>query len=89
MSFATRVALLMLPLLFGVPAQAQEVEVGASLICDTQEQMPPSTTRPLAPSPLWPTCAGPSSPLPEAKTRPLKSSESWFSASSPRRASNP
>jgi hypothetical protein len=39
MSFATRVALLMLPLLFGVPAQAQEVEVGASLICDTQEQV--------------------------------------------------
>lgn len=39
MSFAARLALLMLPLFFDMPAQAQEVEVGTSLICDTQEQV--------------------------------------------------
>jgi hypothetical protein len=38
---AARLAVLMLPLLplLGQPAQAQEVEVGISLICDTQEQV--------------------------------------------------
>jgi hypothetical protein len=39
MSFAARLALLMLRLFFDMPAQAQEVEVGTSLICDTQEQV--------------------------------------------------
>jgi hypothetical protein len=39
MSFAARLALLMLPFLFGEPAQAQDVEMGTSLICDTQEQV--------------------------------------------------
>src|SRR6266850_4478278 len=40
MSFASRPGLLALSslLLLGVPAQAQEVEVGPSLVCDTQEQ---------------------------------------------------
>jgi hypothetical protein len=38
---AARVAVLVLPLLapLGLPAQAQEVEVGTSLVCDTQEQV--------------------------------------------------
>jgi hypothetical protein len=40
-SFGSRVTLLALPLvlLSGLPARAQEVEVGTSLICDTQEQV--------------------------------------------------
>ena len=40
MSFASRPGLLALSslLLMGIPAQAQEVEVGTSLVCDTQEQ---------------------------------------------------
>ncbi len=40
MSLASRPGLLALSslLLLGVPAQAQEVEVGTSLVCDTQEQ---------------------------------------------------
>ena len=38
--FALRQGLLVLPLLLlGVSAQAQEVEVGTSLVCDTQEQV--------------------------------------------------
>jgi hypothetical protein len=38
---AARVAALVLPLLapLGLSAQAQEVEVGTSLVCDTQEQV--------------------------------------------------
>ena len=39
MRLAPRYALFVLPLLLGFPAQAQEVEVGTSLICDTQEQV--------------------------------------------------
>jgi hypothetical protein len=39
MSFAARLVLLVLPVLFGVPAQAQDLEMGTSLICDTQEQV--------------------------------------------------
>jgi hypothetical protein len=40
-SFDSRLTLLVpaLVLLFGLPARAQEVEVGTSLICDTQEQV--------------------------------------------------
>jgi hypothetical protein len=40
-NFVLRVTLLALPLvlLSGLPARAQEVEVGTSLICDTQEQV--------------------------------------------------
>ena len=40
MNFVSRITLLVLPLvlLLGLPARAQEVEVGTSLICDTQEQ---------------------------------------------------
>jgi hypothetical protein len=41
MIFVSRLTLLVLPLvlLLSVPARAQEVEVGTSLICDTQEQV--------------------------------------------------
>ena len=41
MNFVSRITLLVLPLvlLLGLPARAQEVEVGTSLICDTQEQV--------------------------------------------------
>ena len=41
MNFVSRITLLALPLvlLSGLPARAQEVEVGTSLICDTQEQV--------------------------------------------------
>jgi uncharacterized membrane protein YraQ (UPF0718 family) len=41
MNFASRAALLALPLLLtlGFPAQAQEVEVASGPICDTQEQV--------------------------------------------------
>ena len=41
MRFTLRLALILLPLLLfvAVPAQAQEVEVGTNLICDTQEQV--------------------------------------------------
>jgi hypothetical protein len=41
MNFVSRLALLVLPLLafLGSPAQAQEVEVGTGLVCDTQEQV--------------------------------------------------
>lgn len=41
MNFAPRLALLVPPLLLmlGLPAQAQDVEVGTGLICDTQEQV--------------------------------------------------
>jgi hypothetical protein len=40
-NFVSRITLLVLPLvlLLGLPARAQEVEVGTSLICDTQEQV--------------------------------------------------
>jgi hypothetical protein len=40
-NFVSRITLLALPLvlLSGLPARAQEVEVGTSLICDTQEQV--------------------------------------------------
>jgi hypothetical protein len=40
-NFVSRITLLVLPLvlLSGLPARAQEVEVGTSLICDTQEQV--------------------------------------------------
>jgi hypothetical protein len=40
-NFGSRVTLLVLPLVLvlGLPARAQEVEVGTSLICDTQEQV--------------------------------------------------
>jgi hypothetical protein len=40
-NFGSRVTLLTLPLvlLLGLPARAQEVEVGTSLLCDTQEQV--------------------------------------------------
>jgi len=36
--FASRIALL-LSLILCVPAQAQEVEVGSTLVCDTQQQV--------------------------------------------------
>jgi hypothetical protein len=41
MRFTLRLALILLPLLLfvAIPAQAQEVEVGTNLICDTQEQV--------------------------------------------------
>ena len=41
MNFASRLTLLALPLLalLGSSARAQEVEVGTSLVCDTQEQV--------------------------------------------------
>ena len=41
MNFVSRLTLLALPLLtfLGSPAQAQEVEVGTGLVCDTQEQV--------------------------------------------------
>jgi hypothetical protein len=41
MNFVSRLTLLVLPLalLLSVPARAQEIEVGTSLICDTQEQV--------------------------------------------------
>ena len=41
MNFVSRVTLLVLPLVLvlGLPARAQEVEVGTGLICDTQEQV--------------------------------------------------
>lgn len=41
MNFVSRVTLFVLPsvLLLGLPAQAQEVEIGTSLICDTQQQV--------------------------------------------------
>jgi hypothetical protein len=39
MSFAARVATLMVSSFFAVPVQAQEVEVGTNLFCDTQEQV--------------------------------------------------
>ena len=41
MNFVSRFTLLALPLLtfLGSPAQAQEVEVGMGLVCDTQEQV--------------------------------------------------
>jgi hypothetical protein len=41
MNFVSRLALLALPLLAfpGSPAQAQEVELGTGLICDTREQV--------------------------------------------------
>jgi hypothetical protein len=41
MNFVSRLTRLVLPLvlLLSVPARAQEVEVGTSLICDTQEQV--------------------------------------------------
>jgi hypothetical protein len=40
-NFASRITLLVMPLalLLGLPARAQEIEVGTSLICDTQEQV--------------------------------------------------
>jgi hypothetical protein len=41
MKFVSRLTLLALPLLalLSAPARAQEVEVGTSLVCDTQEQV--------------------------------------------------
>ena len=41
MNFVSRLSLIVLPLVLflSVPARAQEVEVGTSLICDTQEQV--------------------------------------------------
>ena len=41
MNFVSRIMLVALPLvlLSGLPARAQEIEVGTSLICDTQEQV--------------------------------------------------
>lgn len=39
MSFAARLAVLMVSSFFAVPALAQEVEVGTNLFCDTQEQV--------------------------------------------------
>jgi hypothetical protein len=40
-NFASRITLLVTPLvlLLSLPARAQEIEVGTSLICDTQEQV--------------------------------------------------
>jgi hypothetical protein len=40
-NFASRITLLVTPLvlLLSLPASAQEIEVGTSLICDTQEQV--------------------------------------------------
>jgi hypothetical protein len=40
-NFVSRATLLVLPLvlLLGLPARAQEIEVGTNLICDTQEQV--------------------------------------------------
>jgi hypothetical protein len=40
-NFASRITLLVMPLalLLGLPARAQEIEVGTSLICDTQQQV--------------------------------------------------
>jgi hypothetical protein len=40
-NFASRITLLVMPLvlLLSLPARAQEIEVGTSLICDTQEQV--------------------------------------------------
>ena len=37
--FAARLALIVPLLLLGLPAQAQEVEVGTTLVCDTQAQV--------------------------------------------------
>ena len=41
MNFASRITLLVMPLalLLSLPARAQEIEVGTSLICDTQQQV--------------------------------------------------
>jgi hypothetical protein len=41
MNLVSRLTLLVLPLLLlsGLPARAQEIEVGTSLVCDTQEQV--------------------------------------------------
>ena len=41
MNLASRITLLVMPLalLLSLPARAQEIEVGTSLICDTQEQV--------------------------------------------------
>ena len=41
MNFVSRLTLLLMPLvlLLSLPARAQEIEVGTSLICDTQEQV--------------------------------------------------
>jgi hypothetical protein len=41
MNFTPRLELILLPLLLlaAIPGQAQEVEVGTNLICDTQEQV--------------------------------------------------
>jgi hypothetical protein len=40
-NFASRITLLVMPLalLLSLPARAQEIEVGTSLICDTQQQV--------------------------------------------------
>jgi hypothetical protein len=40
-NFASRIALFVMPLalLLSLPARAQEIEVGTSLICDTQQQV--------------------------------------------------